>query len=135
MLKISELKEGEAATILAEVIRCYSFKSKRNSNLSVIELNLRDSTGRIRITRFITGRRFNNYSYLQSQVRNYPPGATVAVSGMVKNGPQGNTFKDPLIEVIEKKNSTIKSKSIGRILSIYSLYKVNYSENIFKRKY
>jgi len=121
LLQIKELKEGESATLVASVRRCSCFKSPRNRNLSILELQLYDQTGRIRVTRFFAGRRFSNSTYIHKQTRLYPSGATVAVSGMVKNSKYGITFTDPLIEVLESKQSKIKSKSIGRLLPIYSL--------------
>lgn len=121
ILCINELKPGEAATIIASIRRCYTFKSPRNPNLSILELHLHDISGRIKITRFFAGSRFNNYTFLKSQARLYPPGATVVVSGIVKSGIHGISFKDPLIEVVENRKTQLKSKSIGRILPIYSL--------------
>ncbi len=121
LLHIKELKEGQAATLVAKVRRCYAFKSPKNLNLSILELYLEDKTGRIKVTRFFAGYRFNNHKYLNSQVRLYPPGAIVAVSGMVKSGPYGMTIKDPLLEVMESMGSSIKSKRIGQLLPVYSL--------------
>ncbi len=121
LLCINQLKIGEAATLLATVKRCYTYKSRRNPLLSILELHLIDKTGLIRVSRFLAGRRFSSQAYLQSQVRLYPSGSIVAVSGIVKAGPYGNTLKDPVIEVLESKQSPLKSKSIGRLLPIYAL--------------
>ncbi len=121
LLRISELKAGETATLIATVRKCNSFKSPRNPNLSILELNLVDITGRIKVSRFFAGKRFSNYAYLKAQVKLYPPGSTVAVSGIVRDGPYGKTFQEPLIEVMESKYSQIQSKSIGRLVSVYSL--------------
>ena len=121
LLKISQLNPGQSATLIAKVRSCYSFKSQKNSNLSILELNLEDATGRIEVTRFFAGYRFSNRTFLKTQTRLYKPGSTVAVSGMVKSGPYGKTFKDPMLELMESKSSAIKSKSIGQILPIYPL--------------
>ncbi len=121
LLSINELRAGEAATFLATVKRCYVYKSRRNPNLSILELNLKDKTGSIKISRFYAGRRYGSQSYLQTQARLYPPGSIIAVSGLVKSGPYGKTVKDPVFEVLESKQSPVKSKSIGRVLPIYSL--------------
>ncbi len=121
LCKINELKEGETATIVASVRRCNAFKSPKNKNLSIIELQLYDNTGKLKVTRFLAGRRFSSYAFIQSQARLYTPGSIVAVSGLVKNGPYGKNFQDPLIEVLETTNSVLKSKSIGRLLPIYQL--------------
>ncbi len=48
-------------------------------------------------------------------------GATVAVSGLVKTGPYGVSFQDPLIEVMESANAPLRSRQIGRLLPVYPL--------------
>ncbi len=118
---IDNLVAGNPASLIAEVRKCYAFKSPRNPNLSILELHIHDGTGRLKVTRFLAGRRFSNSSYLQTQARKFPPGTIVAVSGIVKEGQYGKTFKDPYIEVMETKNMPLKSKVIGRLLPIYSL--------------
>lgn len=55
------------------------------------------------------------------QVSQYPTGSTVAVSGLVKEGSYGKCFIDPIIEVLENQGTSIKSKSIGRLIPIYPL--------------
>ena len=119
--RIEALVPGETATIVATVRRCHGFTSPRNPNLSIIELQLQDPTGRIKVSRFLAGRRFSNPSYLHGQTRLYPNGATVAVSGLVKDGPYGRSFQDPLIEVMESPQAPLQSKRIGRLLPVYSL--------------
>ncbi len=121
LCRIKDLQAGEAATIVATVRRCSSFKSPKKPNLSILELHLQDQTGRIKITRFFAGRRFSKYSYLKSQTRLYPEGSTVAVSGLVKSNQFGKTFQEPIIEVMDSSYAPIKSKSIGRLVPIYSL--------------
>ena len=119
--RITELEAGETATLIATVRRCSGFVSPRNSNLAILELQLIDPTGRMKVTRFLAGRRFSNQAYISSQARLYPPGTTVAVSGLVKDGKYGKSFNDPLIEVMENKNSAIKSYGIGQLLPVYNL--------------
>lgn len=119
--RIEALVPGETATIVATVRRCHGFTSPRNPNLSIIELQLQDPTGRIKVSRFLAGRRFSNPSYLHGQTRLYPNGATVAVSGLVKDGPYGLSFQDPLIEVMESAQAPLQSKRIGRLLPVYAL--------------
>ena len=119
--RIEALVPGETATIVATVRRCHGFTSPRNPNLSILELQLQDPTGRIKVSRFLAGRRFSNPSYLHGQTRLYPNGATVAVSGLVKDGPYGLSFQDPLIEVMESAQAPLQSKRIGRLLPVYSL--------------
>ena len=119
--RIDVLVPGETATIVATVRRCHGFTSPRNPNLSIIELQLQDPTARIKVTRFLAGKRFSNPSYLHGQTRQYPNGATVAVSGLVKSGPYGISFQDPLIEVMESAQAPLRSSRIGRLLPVYPL--------------
>ncbi len=119
--RIEALEAGETATIVATVRRSHGFTSPRNPNLSIIELQLQDPTGRIKVTRFLAGKRFSNPAYLHGQTRQYPAGATVAVSGLVKSGPYGISFQDPIIEVMESANAPLRSRQIGRLLPVYPL--------------
>jgi ATP-dependent DNA helicase RecG len=119
--RIDALQAGETATIVASVRRCHGFTSPRNPNLSILELQLQDPTGRLKVTRFLAGRRFSSPAALHSQTRQYPPGATVAVSGLVKAGPYGLSFQDPLIEVMESAQAPLRSRQIGRLLPVYAL--------------
>ena len=119
--RIEALEAGETATIVATVRRSHGFTSPRNPNLSIIELQLQDPTGRIKVTRFLAGKRFSNPAYLHGQTRQYPAGAIVAVSGLVKSGPYGISFQDPIIEVMESANAPLRSRQIGRLLPVYPL--------------
>lgn len=119
--RIEALQAGETATIVASVRRCHGFTSPRNPNLSILELQLQDPTGRLKVTRFLAGRRFSSPAALHSQTRQYPAGATVAVSGLVKAGPYGLSFQDPLIEVMESAQAPLRSRQIGRLLPVYAL--------------
>ncbi len=121
MRRIEALVSGETATIVATIRRCNGFVSPRNTNLAIIELQLQDPTGRLKVSRFLAGKRFSSPAYLKGQQRLYPVGATVAVSGLVKDGPFGITFQDPLIEVLDSPSSPVKSTSIGRLLPVYPL--------------
>lgn len=121
MRRIKALEPGKTATIVATIRRCHGFTSPRNPNLSILELQLQDPTGRLKVSRFLAGRRFSTPAYLKSQQRLYPPGATVAVSGLVKEGPYGISFQDPLIEVLETANSPLRSRKIGQVLPVYAL--------------
>jgi ATP-dependent DNA helicase RecG len=58
---------------------------------------------------------------LKGQQRLYPPGATVAVSGLVKETPYGPVFQDPLMEVLDSPNAPLQSRDIGRLLPVYGL--------------
>ena len=75
----------------------------------------------MRVARFCMGRRFTSPAWLKAQQRQYPVGATVAVSGLVKEGPHGPTFHDPLMEVLDGPGSPVRSERIGRLVPVYSL--------------
>ncbi|MAR05716.1 MAG: ATP-dependent DNA helicase RecG [Cyanobium sp. NAT70] len=121
MRRINALVVGETATIVATIRRCNGFVSPRNPNLAILELQLQDPTGRLKVSRFLAGKRFSSTAYLKGQQKFYPVGATVAVSGLVKEGAYGIAFQDPLIEVLERADAPIKSHSIGRLLPVYAL--------------
>jgi ATP-dependent DNA helicase RecG len=121
LVRISALEVGRTATIVATVRRCHAFTSPRNPNLSILELQLADNTGRIRVSRFFAGKRFASPAWLKSQQRQFPPGATVAVSGLVKESPFGAAFQDPLIEVLESPQAPVRSQQIGRLIPVYGL--------------
>ena len=118
---IDKTQAGQNVTIVATVRRSSSFKSPRNSNLSILELFIKDKTGGMKITRFFAGHRTSSIAYVKSQQSLYPVGATIAVSGLVKEGSYGKSINDPLIEIIDSPNSYLKSRTIGQIFPIYSL--------------
>jgi ATP-dependent DNA helicase RecG len=121
LVRIAALEPGRTATIVATVRRSHSFTSPRNPNLSILELQLVDITGRIRISKFFAGKRFSSPAWLKAQQRQYPVGATVAVSGLVKGTPYGPAFQDPLMEVLASPNAPVQSEQIGRLLPVYGL--------------
>ena len=121
LVRIAALEPGRTATIVATVRRSHSFTSPRNPNLSILELQLADITGRIRISKFFAGKRFSSPGWLKAQQRQFPTGATVAVSGLVKQTPYGPAFQDPLMEVLASPNAPVQSEQIGRLLPVYAL--------------
>ncbi|MEX0587664.1 MAG: ATP-dependent DNA helicase RecG [Cyanobium sp.] len=121
LVRISGLEPGRTATIVATVRRSHAFASPRNPNLSIMELHLSDCTGRMRVSRFFAGQRFSTPGWLKTQQRQFPPGATVAVSGLVKETPYGPAFQDPLMEVLESPQAPVRSETIGRLLPVYGL--------------
>jgi ATP-dependent DNA helicase RecG len=121
LVRIADLVAGSTATVVATVRRCHTATSAKNPNLSFLELQLQDVTGRLKVSRFFAGRRFASPGWLKSQQRLYPPGCTVAVSGLVKESPWGMGFTDPLIEVMESPSSPVRSQQIGRLVPVYAL--------------
>ncbi len=118
---IDKSQPGQNVTIVAKVRRCSSFKSPKNPNLSILELFIKDKTGSMKVTRFFAGRRNSSIAYVKSQQSLYAVGATVAVSGLVKEGRYGKSLNEPLIEIIDSPNSYLKSRTIGQIFPVYSL--------------
>ncbi|QVL54464.1 MAG: ATP-dependent DNA helicase RecG [Cyanobium sp. M30B3] len=121
LVRISGLEPGRTATIVATVRRSHAFTSPRNPQLAILELQLGDVTGRLRVSRFFAGRRFTTPGWLKLQQRQFPPGATVAVSGLVKESAYGPQFQDPLIEVLESPQAPVRSREIGRLIPVYGL--------------
>lgn len=121
LVRISALVPGSTATIVATVRRCRSFVSPRNPQLAILELQLADPTGRLRVSRFFAGRRFTSPAWLKLQERQFPSGATIAVSGLVKAGPYGAQFQDPLMEVLTSPQAPVRSPQIGRLIPVYGL--------------
>ncbi len=118
---IDRTQAGQNVTIVAKVRRCSSFKSPKNPNLTILELFIKDKTGSMKVTKFFAGRRNSSIAYIKSQQSLYAVGATVAVSGLVKESRYGKSLNDPLIEIIDSPNSYLKSTTIGQILPVYSL--------------
>ena len=121
LVRISGLEPGRTATIVATVRRSHAFTSPRNPQLAILELQLGDATGRLRVSRFFAGRRFTTPGWLKLQQRQFPAGATVAVSGLVKESAYGPQFQDPLIEVLESPQAPVRSQEIGRLIPVYGL--------------
>ena len=121
LVRIAALQAGSTATIVATVRRCHTFTSPRNPNLSILELQLADVTGRLKVSKFFAGKRFSSPGWLKLQQRQYPAGATVAVSGLVKETPYGPMFQDPLMEVLASPSAPVQNEQIGRLLPVYGL--------------
>ncbi len=121
LLRIAALVPGRTATVVATVRRSHVFVSPRNPQLAILDLHLQDCTGRMQASRFSIGRRFTSPASLQAQKRLYPVGATVAASGLVREGPSGPCFRDPLLEVLESPGTPLRSPQIGRLVPVYAL--------------
>jgi len=121
LMPINSLQAGATATVVATIKRCHAFVSPKNSNLAIIDLQLQDQSGRLKISKFMAGRRFTSSAWLHQQMRMYPVGAKLAASGLVKESRFGLSLQDPLLEVLESPNSQLQSRQIGRLLPVYSL--------------
>lgn len=120
-VNIRNLEPGETVTIVATVDRCTCFTSPRNTKLTIMELAVRDRSGKLKLSRFFAGNRFANRGWQEQQKRLYPPGATIAASGLVKKGKYGMTLEDPEIEVLSHPGDEIESQTVGRVVPIYPL--------------
>ncbi len=119
-VSICDLEPGETVTIVATVKRCSCFGSSRK-RLTIFELTLRDRTGQIKITRFDPRKQAQNRGWQEHWKRQYPTGAVVAASGLVKKSKYGLTLDDPQMEVIDHVGSSIDSMKVGRVVPVYPL--------------
>jgi ATP-dependent DNA helicase RecG len=120
-VNIRELEAGETVTIVATIKRCTIFTSPRNSKLTILELMVRDHSGNIKLSRFFAGTRFSSRGWQEQQKRQYPVGATIAASGLVKKSKYGMTLEEPEIEVLAHSGEAIDSLTVGRVVPVYPL--------------
>ncbi len=116
--KIINLKPDNLYTCTANIKRFYMYKSKKNNNLSVMNLVVYDNTSSIKITKFFLGKRFSSFAFFSSQKEKYKLGIKIAISGKVKLTEYGRSFVDPQIEIL---NNNENINFTGKILPIYSL--------------
>lgn len=118
---IAELTAGETVTIVGRVVNCTCFTSPKNQNLNILQIQLRDQTGRIKLSRFYAGKRFAHRGWQEKIKKLYPPQAVVAASGLVKSSKFGLTLDNPEIEVLDRHSPSIDSFKVGRVLPVYPL--------------
>ena len=118
-VKIEDLEAGQTVTIMGTVKRCNCFSSPRNKKLSILEVVLKDGTGQIKVSRFYAG--YSSRRWQEQQKRQYPTGAVVAASGLVKSSKYGKTLDKPQLEVLDNSGGSIESMTVGRLLPVYPL--------------
>ena len=118
---IAELQAGETVTLIATVKRCDCFFSPKNKKLSILTIDLKDSSGVLKISRFYAGNRYSNRGWQESIKRRYPKGSTVAACGLVKESKYGLTLDNPELEVLANPDDEIESLTVGRVVPVYSL--------------
>ena len=118
--KIRELKAGETATIVGTITACNCFTTVKNNKLTIFDLTIKDSSGRMKLSRFFMGSRFSGRGWQEQQKKMHPTGAAVAASGLVKETQYGLTLDNPQIEILEF-DGEVDSDVVGRILPIYPL--------------
>ncbi|MEM8505440.1 MAG: ATP-dependent DNA helicase RecG, partial [Cyanobacteria bacterium P01_D01_bin.1] len=120
-VKIKDLVPGETVTLVATVRKCNCFNSPRNFKLTIFEMTVYDSTSRLKISRFLAGTHFRSRGWQERQKRLYPPGAVVAISGLVKQTKYGINIDSPEIEVLGGPDDAIESLTVGRVVPVYPL--------------
>ena len=116
--KIINLRPNNLYTCSAYIKKFYIYKSKKNNNLTIMNIIVFDETSSIKITKFFLGRRFRSYSFFSIQKEKFKPGVKVVISGKVKVSEYGRAFVDPQIEILNDSNSI---NFTGKILPIYPL--------------
>ncbi|MBC7542533.1 MAG: ATP-dependent DNA helicase RecG [Candidatus Sericytochromatia bacterium] len=117
---IARLEPGTTATILGQVVRTECFASPRNPNLTILSITVRDQSGTLKASWF----HGKANKYLQEQYkRRFPLGATVVLSGLVKQDSySGKVLLDrPDAEILGDAEDGSDSLHVGRIVPIYPL--------------
>jgi ATP-dependent DNA helicase RecG len=120
-VQINELQAGETVTIVATVKSINCFTSPKNKKLTILEMQLRDNSGRIKFSRFYAGARYASRGWQESLKRQYPVGTMLAACGLVKESKYGKTLDNPELEVLAHPGDTIESLTIGRVVPVYAL--------------
>jgi ATP-dependent DNA helicase RecG len=120
-VRIEDLEPGETVTLVATVRRSSCFNSPKNPKLTIFELIVKDATGQLKISRFYAGNRFRNRGWQEQHLKQFPAGAVIAASGLVKMNKFGLTLDEPELEVLEHTRDQIDSLKIGRVVPIYPL--------------
>ena len=121
LVRIQALVPGETATVVATVRRVHAFASPKNPNLAILELQLQDPSGRLRISKFMAGKRFTSSGWLHQQQRLYPSEPRLPPVAWSRKTALASALHDPLLEVLEGPSSRVQSAEIGRLVPIYAL--------------
>ena len=117
--KIINLRPENLYTCTGNIKKFYIYKSKNNTNLSIMSIVIFDESSSIKITKFFHGKRFRSFSFFQSQKDKFKPGIKLVVSGKVKKTDYGRSFVDPQIEILNSNDDNIYFS--GKILPVYTL--------------
>ena len=118
---IDELEAGETVTVVGKLKRVNCFTSPKNKKLTILDLQVKDETGQLKISRFFAGNYYSSRQWQERLKRSYPLGAIVAASGLVKKSKYGITLDKPELEVLDSSGSSIESIKIGRVVPVYPL--------------
>ncbi len=117
--KIINLRPDNLYTCTGTIKKFFIYKSKKNINMSIMNIVIFDETSSIKITKFLLGKRYRSYSFVASLKDKYKPGIKLAVFGKVKSTDYGRSFVDPQIEILNTNENAINYS--GKILPIYYL--------------
>ncbi|GAB4210831.1 MAG: ATP-dependent DNA helicase RecG [Synechococcales cyanobacterium] len=118
---IRQAQVGESMTILATIKTASCFTSPKNKSLTIFNLRVADASGWMILSRFFAGKQFAQRGWQENMLKQYPRGATIAASGLVKRSRAGITLDNPQIEVLDHEHSDIRSLKIGKVLPLYPL--------------
>ncbi len=131
---INDLNEKEFSTIIGIISSTTAFTSSK-SNLSILTVNIKDTTGVIAYVRFIAGK---SNKFLLDRMKNlYPKDALVMISGMVERDKLKHKliFKTAQFEILSNpsphnynmlynysaNNLNTDNIHVGRIVPVYTL--------------
>jgi len=120
-VKIRDLQVGETVTVIGRVDRFGFFDSSKNRNLTVMNMQISDETGRLKLSRFYVGHRYTSAKWRYAQKAKFPKGAIVAASGLIKGDRYGLTLDSPELELLDDAYGAIESMHVGRLLPVYPL--------------
>lgn len=120
-VNICDLVVGETVTIIGKIKSCNCFTSPKNKKLTILTLEIRDQTDKLKISRFFAGGYYSNRGWQEKIKRQYTRGSIIAVSGLVKENKYGLTLDNPEIEVLDSQGGNVNSLKIGRLLPVYPL--------------
>jgi ATP-dependent DNA helicase RecG len=118
---IADLEDGSTVTVVGTIQKFSCFTSPKNPNLTIVEIILRDRSGKIKLNRFWMGKRYANRGWQEQQKRLSPENSLAAASGVVKKGKFGLTLDGYELEILESSHDRIESETIGRVVPIYPL--------------
>ncbi|MCS7226003.1 MAG: ATP-dependent DNA helicase RecG [Gloeomargarita sp. SKYB31] len=116
-LLIKDLQLGTTVTIIATIRSFRCFTSPKNPQLTILEWWVADRSGRLKINRYVMGKRYANKAWQEQQKRQYPVGTLIAVSGLVKGTKFSKTLTEPQIQIIDED----AEESVGKIVPVYAL--------------
>lgn len=121
---IKNIKEGESVTIFAYIHSVNAFNSVKNKKLSIITLNLQDSSGKLSISFFYAKA---NRTMLERYKSQFPMNSAIVVSGIAKKDKYTHkmTLDKPQFQMLNGTFDKNDNLNLGRVVPVYSV-----SENL-----